>query len=465
MKAAIQLKSPITRRFKAHAWLENRDGKARSQKGRALSKSGTGHGPNYFTSRAAGSVTAHGYVRARLLQFQLTHHLSGIESIRAFIDDHCHKQHLRNQKILGLRFRISLDSKELLRQADDLVDVDRMFERVVEEAFKNFARRVYSGDEIGFFMGIHCYAKPSRGRGGATSGVAQPKLPGLHAHLFVFPETRQGHQLNFNDQTVLGLGGKPIDLLHELWFHYRAAILGIDHALRPWPIPAAGQRLRFIAREAILSAVEDAASLPEKPPEERHQSRIDSALACLKTLDRNRLFAHFRRRKQQVEELRGGTERQQLFQNLLHYLKEMEGLAPTFKYERDDILALCLAGKPHIIEPNQVAFFDINGLRPVLHQKPQVSPDQSPDVRKIFQRLQRHRQDCRLLIEAQKALADLNIAALTEVCLPDWVEYLDEMTRSATPPHQHFLDLGRDPVETSGDEYSIPAKCIDRPKP
>lgn len=444
MNAILKIKSDVTRGYLACDWVEDFIDQNRELPGQGL-------GPNFFTSRPAGSLTAHGYASGELLKFKLTRHLEGNEAVVAFLKEHCRKQYLRDRITPGLRLIMTLDPGEIQGQANVLVDVDQLFEGIAEDTFKTFAREFYGGDEFGFLMGIHHTALVGRGHRKGMFPSSKPRRPRLEARLFVLPKTRQGLPVNLTDQNVLGPDGKPLDLSHELQIHYQAAAFKHASRIVRRPEPAVSQGLRFIAREACLSACEKLEQAPQMQPEERWRYRINQTMSCLKTLDKRILTAHFHKRRKLVETIRTQNKPSVILADIVEKLKGLAGYGEQLRAERETILNYCLTVDLTYEDPLPVELFDINGLRAVLPERHWPHDDQSAFLQKSLRNLHRHRQTSRILAESVKARVELCLAALTPNSLPPWVSYLEEVARSDNYPHQHFLDLKRDSVETSAE--------------
>jgi hypothetical protein len=466
MKGVIKRIFPVTRRPRALNWVKDYIDETTKHEGKDGAGTGMGIGQPCSTSRPPGSVTAHGYASEQLLKYELTHHVSGNEAVLGFIGEHLQKRHLRGGKILGWRLVISMDPEEVQAQLRALVDVDQFFESIVEDTFKDFARQVYPGDELGFIMGIRHDAMAGKRHGGQDLEPQKTSRTHVHGQLFVFAQTKQGLPVSFGVQAISGREGQRLDLQHELWLHYMGVTDRHIGKHRTWPQPEVSPGLSFIAREAFLSACEDTEVAPKMQPEERRRFRINRAMFQLKTLDRNMLMAHARRRKQQVNEIRAKNKRGAIMVDIVEKRADLATYEFQLKEERRAILEPILLAEPTIRpDPLPVEFLDINGLRPILLEPPRMTPDRSKVLVKTLQNLHRHRQTARIAVEGVKAKIDLNLAALTPAGLPEWVIFLDEMSRSANPPHQHFLDLGRQLDRTKDDEHSIPAKTIDHTSP
>ena len=196
----------------AMQWVKGYLDEVGKHKGQDVGQLGLGIGRNYHSSRPAGLLTAHGYIRRQVdeIRRQLfpgdPDRVGGVANNRAvqeFVRRHCRSQREKKRKILALRFIASLDPDKVEAMLRYPVDLDRLLVAAIEGTFTRAAARYYPGDELGYLVGIHHDALDRLGR------------PHLHAHIFLLPQTRNGLRISMSDHNCPGRDGKFIDVLAE----------------------------------------------------------------------------------------------------------------------------------------------------------------------------------------------------------------------------------------------------------
>src|ERR1039458_8481873 len=116
---------------------------------------GIGWGRTYYTSRPAGLLSAHGFVKQEVAQLQLAYGLDANAAALRYIEIHCLRQRKKRRTIMGLRAIASLDAAVIEPFARDMVDLDHAMVTSVERNMEALEREHYSGDRLGFFLGFH----------------------------------------------------------------------------------------------------------------------------------------------------------------------------------------------------------------------------------------------------------------------------------------------------------------------
>lgn len=180
----------------------------------------SGPGRTYYTSRPAGLLSAHGFVKQEVAQLQLAYDLDANAAALKYIEIHCLRQRKKRRTIMGLRAIASLDAAVIEPFARDMVDLDHAMVTSVERTLEVLAAEHYpGGDSIGFFLGVHHDKLTTSDPNPRRPGKPPPKAsrldePHLHAHLFIIPHTALGRQLSISNHSFpQGKGMPAVDML------------------------------------------------------------------------------------------------------------------------------------------------------------------------------------------------------------------------------------------------------------
>jgi len=111
---------------------------------------------------------------------------------------------------------MSLDPAKTTKLAQDKVDIDRLLIRSIEEAFAEYQKKFYPGDRVGYIVGIH--------HDGMTNALNKPRLPHIHAHVAIFPQTDKGLRVSLSNHNMPGRDGEFREVLDDCRSFYVLAI-------------------------------------------------------------------------------------------------------------------------------------------------------------------------------------------------------------------------------------------------
>ena len=163
-------------------------------------------GKNYFTTRPAGTLSAHGYVKPIVDRIRVAYGLDETAAALRFIEDYCVAQKRQRRKTLAIRAIASLDPAEVAPYTKELFDVDHALVRGVEKTFEHISAQYYKGDPLGFILGIHHDRLSTLDPNPRKPGKAPPDprrlgKPQLHGHIFLLPWTSSGHRISMSNHS------------------------------------------------------------------------------------------------------------------------------------------------------------------------------------------------------------------------------------------------------------------------
>lgn len=450
-KAAILKRTQVVTSPKtAIGWASSYVDKTRKYKGDLKFENGIEVGKTYFTSRPPGTLSVHGFGRARVETIARTQGLLGNDAVLEYLREHCLQQKQNGRIILGLRLVLSTNPARVTELLHDQVDIDRLLVRVAEDTFNSVANRFYPGDEFCFVMGIHHNVQVGENNAWVASqkkrGVYQnkPQAPHTHAHVFLLPQTKKGLPLSMSNRTVPGRDGiqqNPLDVTLET---FRENIQKQVNDLSIRLHPRMGLEWESLIREAAVSATNDF----------YNASRIEDLKAAIKygldkfcyhmrTMDRESLRKRYAARRQQYLKY-AMANKEGLRLNIATALNDQITVFKGNIGRRAKLVGdLCERYKAPIIS-RSVKFWDLPSQK-ALYIAPKAkklvtSPNRTADMLRTM----------RELGDMQHASQIQNLSELTEIEMklavlqtpakePEWIYGLASVAQMPELPHQVLL--------------------------
>lgn len=444
------------------------------RKGKDLSEMGMGIGRNYFTSRAPGHLSSHGYVRPAIAQLKLTRGMSDNEAILHYIQKHCTSQQKKRRSIMAIRAIVSLDPERVAEMAGQYMDVDELLVKATEATFKELATRYYPGQELAFFMGIHHdkltadVVNPNMA-GKETHNPARLGKPLLHGHLFIFPQTVESRRIGMSRNSYPQGMDKPVeDMLGHCEEIFAAKTQ--DFSVEVISPLLTTQGWNAVFKMASLLTLTEFQSGQELSPENGRKFIANRVVHYLSSLDREKLMKQLKARQDKMQALatrirstQGQTdpsERVLVAANLKmlteQVIERVQQFAPFYQAmirEIEDVRANYNKGHDRWFSP-KFSFHALGDTKKATATLPlpwaasnplpwyDFGPDRVDDITKLCRTLRMRRKSSRVSLIAEMADSETNLASVLsargEIQLPPWFKLLNEALEGPLP-HQFML--------------------------
>ncbi len=480
----------------AVAWARDYMDETGKHKGKDLSEMGMGIGRYYFTSRAPGHLSSHGYVRPAIAQLKLTRGMSDNEAILHYIQRHCATQQKKRRTVMAIRVIVSLDPAMVVHLAGQHMDVDELLVKATEATFKELAARYYPGQELAFFMGIHHDRMTAdvvnlKMVGKATHNPARLGKPNLHAHLFLFPQTSKGRRLSVSKRNFPRGQDKPMeDMLGHCREIFSAKTKELSSEILPSFLVTRG--FNAIFKLACMLALEDFQSEPELSPEHGRESIANRVVHYVSSLDREHLRRQLKARQDKIQALARGIRsaqgqtgpcgRVRIASDLAtlteQVLERVRQFAPSYQArirEIEEVRANYNEGRDRWFSPKS-SFHALGDTKKATATLPlpwaasnplpwyDFGPDRVDEVTKLCRTLRMRRKASRVSLVAEMADSETNLASVLsargELQLPTWIKALQD-SLGGLLPNQFTLV----PQPVAQDEYEVSVTTMVRPPP
>ena len=411
-------------------------------KGKDLAQVGLGIGKNYFSTRPAGLLTAHGYIRGQVDEIgrrtapdveDRTSIASNNRAIEEFVRRHCRAQREKKRKIIALRLVASLDPDRVQEIVRYPIDLDRLLVAAIERTLTDVAQKHYPGDELGYIVGLHHDALDRLGR------------PHLHAHIFLLPQTRSGVLISVSNHSRPGRDGQYVDMLSETKDLFREAAMDLAYSTAPVRYKSfATQEWDDLAREISMKTAETVASGRQMSPERTRKYAINTFLFYVKKTHPDWLKRRLQQLKERIADLetRGraalvGTVRElyaglkELVRPKLEERRRLAGqVLPEFQKER----VTCVTSDCHMRQTRTclVEWRTVGNRRRLIEG--------------LLQEIDDRRMAARISMLGELGIIDLHLAAAgLTVNPPGWMQRLELCARGDKFPNKELLELTNAP--------------------
>ena len=418
-----------------------------------ISSLGMQIGKMYFTSRPVGSISAHGYAKKKVDAITMTKGIRGNEAVLSFLSEHCRLQKMRKRKVLGLRLIMSLDPAKTVELADNLVDIDRLLVKTIEDSFERLSDLYYNGDRLGFILGVHHDAV-------TKADGTRPSRPHIHAHVFVLPQTEQGLRVSLSNHTVPGRDGQFVQMLDELRFNYQDLVIKHIYNLHLSPEPEPSREWATIVKESTSHAIADILEGPKMEPSTSRRWLLDRATYYLRSTDRE---MYRRRYNIRMEQLRDAAKRDPVE----HWTEIAEVLDETInvlgsRFRENSGLFDAQIKEIREERPAPSMLWNFKSPMGVLVPRPsRVGKNRKDKIRSLFREVELRRWANRLNMVGEQAIQEIELAAsLSEVKAPEWVDNLGAIASNPAIqlPNYDILDKETKLPETISIPRVEPAK-------
>ena len=381
---------------------------------------GIGWGRTYYTSRPAGLLSAHGFVKQEVAQLQLAYGLDANAAALRYIEIHCLRQRKKRRTIMGLRAIASLDAAVIEPFARDMVDLDHAMVTSVERTMEALAAEHYpEGDSIGLFLGVHHDKLTTSDPNSRRPGKPPPKAsrldkPHLHAHLFIIPHTALGRQLSISNHSFpQGKGMPAVDMLDEARqiFNHQAQL---SIAALPGPINEVflSKEWNALARLAAQVTIQDFRSGPEMKPTSARQFVANRFPYYLRALDKEHIKRRLKERGDRVKEM---MKQGKTLEDAEEYgVSTLENLRPGFEERSVQLKQLRDAYRSNI-RPPQVVVNLLQRPKAILTTAVDLGRSFADDLKSVFKTLDMRRKGSRITLLSDIAEAELIQASVRGV--------------------------------------------------
>lgn len=399
-------------------------------------------GREYLTSRPAGQLSAHGYVKEKVKHIKAVSGLSDTEAAVEFIRMYCRDRERRGRKIFGLRAVASMDPAQTMPLIEKGGDLDVVLVRTLESTFAEVAARHYPGDKLGFFLGIH-----------------HDKFH-LHGHLYVMPQTRAGRRVSMSNRTHPGGADAPrVDMLDEF---RRTYAKNVTRALLETKLEL-GDLLRTpdwnaLGRLAALSTIEPAEHRTRAMNDEsRRRFTINLYLLHLRSLDRPRVAGKLQRLRDALARRATLDKQRDILAPLTEDWTAVQESWVAGVALRHRLWTEAICG--HAPARQRSGVVGSYPLRPkfIAVRQPILPPQHAP-VRQRLDELGRSRLASRISLLGIIADMELILGAATQ-SLPGWIRLLEEcVATDRLPNRSDLLPVDQRPIENHEEEQVLGAE-------
>jgi hypothetical protein len=435
----------VKRTAAAMEWVGGYVNEVEKHKGEDLAQVGLGIGRNYFSTRPAGLVTAHGYIRGEVDEIRRQippepQDRTGVgqnnRAIQEFVRRHCRAQRGKKRKIIALRLVASLDpdkGQEIVRYP---IDLDRLLVAAIERTLNGVAEKHYPGDELAYIIGLH------------HDALDRLRRPHLHAHVFLLPQTRSGVLISVSNHSRPGRDGKYVDMLSETKDLFREAAMDLVYSTAPVRYKSfATSEWDDLAREISMKTVETVTSGRQMSPEKTRRHAINTFFFYVKKTPPDWLKRRLQALKDKITELetRGRAALVGMARELHTGLKEL--MRPRFE-ERRRIANQVLAE----FQKERVACVTsdcyMKQTRTCLVEWRTV-PNRRKLIEDLLEEFDNRRIAARINILSELGIMDLHFAAAgLTVNPPGWMQRLELCARADRLPNKDLLELKIAQAET-----------------
>jgi len=450
----------------AVAWADGYANEFKKHRGKEV-EDGIEIGKNYFTTRPRGTLSAHGFGRRRTQELSRSSGLSENEAVLDFLREHCWKQKAKGRKVMGVRLILSMDPEKVSRLLHDLVDVDRLLVRVAEDTFEDLAEKFYPGDELGFVMGIHHDVRThSQDRlkrlQGEDGSPPKKRLPHIHAHVFLLPQTKKGVRISLSNHTQPGRDGTYVDMLDEVLATYRENVQRQVYNLSIKPSPRLEPEWEPLVREACLSTMEDFFKAPTMT-DLRSARRFGASKFAhhLSTMTREGLQRRHNFRRQQFLQLTR-SNRIEIWNQIAKSFGQLRAFFRDNMEDRRKHLEELQANFKRPSDARAVHFWDVPSGKSLLLKPTEgrlVAPkNRSGLIRQSLLELDDIRKASMLQDVGAITLMEMKLGAiLPQIEDPQWIDGLAKIAQMKCLPHQEILDAAAQAGPRMPAEAVVPA--------
>lgn len=411
------------------------------------------------TSRPAGLLTAHGYIRRPVDELRRQMNPPGPEpadrrrannrAVREFVRRHCRAQRERQRKTIGLRFVASLDPAQVSPLLPHRIDLDRLLVSAIERTFETLARKHYPADELGYIIGVH------------HDALDRFRRPHLHAHVLLLPQTRKGTLISVSNHSRPGRDGHYADMLAEAKDLFREAAIDLVYSTAPTRYQAyATQTWDDFARESSLQTVETVAAGRQMAPEPTRKYAISTFLFQVRSTTAARLERRLQKLKDRIRELanRGRKELVATARSLGEGLRRL--LQPRFA-ERRILSRRATTEFEQERVVCQTADCRLKQVRTCLaHWRP--AGNRRTRIENLLQAIDSRRMAARISMLGEMSLIELHLAAAGLVANPPaWMQRLELAARADRLPNRELMAAtGTVPLPELPNEVDAPPPTI-----
>lgn len=261
----FKITRPIRSLNSALDWVCDYQDETRKRSARENAGEGLILGIDYHTSREPGAVTAHGYLAPRIERSCRVHQIPTKEAVKRFFRAYDAALRKRCRKILGLRGVFSVDPKVLPDAFRRHIDLEQLLIECVEKTAELMSKRYYSGESLGYLIGIH-HDKDH-----------------LHGHLLMLPYTSADKRIRWSNVDFpfekAQLNPESRENLMSAWSDTFREVVDLEIydllrklALRPEPLPHE-QKVEN-AHLSLMALRVGSTHKPEAPPTEEAHRKI-----------------------------------------------------------------------------------------------------------------------------------------------------------------------------------------------
>ena len=390
-----------------------------------------GIGVNCFTTRPAGLLSAHGFVRPAIDRIKLVYGLDDNAAALKYIENYCAAQRHQRQPCIAIRGIISLDPSIIDPITTNMFDLDHALVAGVERTFQALASQRDSGDEVGFFIGIHheelTTANPiARRPGKARSGAK--RWPQIHARFFLLPWTAMGKRVASSD-------GGPVGFLESARNHFfMEARLSL--ASLPGPVHEVflSPAWNALAKMAAHLAFEDFRKGQEMKPASSRDYIAHRMLYYLKVLDKDHLKRRLMERVERINQMM--KEKKTLADVDAYNQVTLDALRPGIT-ERAKQLRQMRDTYQASLRPPNISVHLLQATKAVLTSRVDLRKDFCSELKDLCQTLKMRRMGTRITLLADTAEAELIRASVREK-YPAWMATLQTACLSVMPNHHSW---------------------------
>lgn len=445
-------------------WVGGYVNEMEKHKGKDLGQVGLGIGRNYFSTRPAGLLTAHGYIRGEVEEIRRrippeSEDQLGVarnnRAIQEFVRRHCRAQREKKRKIIALRLVASLDPdkvQEILRYP---VDLDRLLVSAIERTFNRVAEKHYLGDELGYIIGLH------------HDALDRLRRPHLHGHVFLLPQTRAGVLISVSNHSRPGRDGQYVDMLSETKDLFHEAAMDLVYSTAPARYKNfATQEWDDLAREISMKTAETVASGRQMSPERTRRFAINTFFFYVKKTHADWLKRRLQGLKDRIAELsvNGRTALVGTVRELYEGLKEL--MRPRFEERRriaNQVLTefqkervACATSDCHMKQTRTclIEWRTVGNRRKLIEG--------------LMQEIENRRMAARISMLSELGIIDLHLAAAgLTVNPPGWIQRLEICIRGDRLPNKELLDPTNTQknMEVPSPDTEVPAADVEPASP
>jgi hypothetical protein len=394
------------------------------------------------SSRPAGFLTAHGYIRRSVDELRRQEDSMAFKSpdrraannraIQEFVRRHCRAQRERKRKTIGLRFVASLDPAQVRPLLSRGADLDRLLVAAIDRTFETLARNHYPADELGYIIGLHHDALDRLGR------------PHLHAHVLLLPQTRKGVLISVSNHSRPGRDGHYTDMLAEAKNLFRDAAMDLVYASAPSRYQTyAAPTWDDLARESSLQTVEAVAGGRQMNAEQTRKFAISTFFFHVRKTTGPWLERRLQKLKDRIGQLASqGRDRlvataRDLSEGLMRLMRPRFGerrvLANRTRTEFEQERVVCEAVDCRLKQ-----------VRTCLSHW-RTAGNRRARIEKLLQEIDSRRMAARISMLGELSLIDLHLAAAGLMASPPaWMQRLELAARNDRLPNRELVEATHD---------------------